>query len=132
MISIRGDRIRDARERAGMTQSQLADLCGMALQQIHRYESGKSDASGTGLKAIAEQLHVTTDYLLGLTDDPHGYGALNLREDERDLLEAYTVGDSNTVIELLYERLAKLSKLRNKSNFREKNNDSGESVTTSP
>lgn len=103
--SIRGERVRELREKLGLTQGQLAALCGLTLQQIHRYESGKSDTSGSGLKSVAEQLHVTTDYLLGLSDDPHGYGALELREDERKVLEAYTMGDLVAVVRLTMQRI---------------------------
>ncbi len=102
---IRGDRLRAARERLGLSQGQLGNLCEMAVQQIHRYETGKGDASAPGLKVIAEQLHVTTDYLLGLSDDPYGYSALQLREDERKLMEAYTIGDWATLIQLISQRV---------------------------
>lgn len=105
MSAIQADRLRELREQRGLTQRQLAELCGLGDHQIHRYESGKSDASGDGLKAIAEQLHVTVDYLLGLSDDPHGYGTLQLRDDERKLLEAYTAGDLTTLMRIIMRRI---------------------------
>lgn len=111
-MAIETERLRQARERLGLTQRQLAHLSGLGEQQIHRYESGKSDASSDGLKAIAQQLHVTTDYLLGLSDDPRGYGELPLREDERKLLEAYSLGDSVTMLKLLAARWEALAKQR--------------------
>lgn len=105
---IRGDRLRAAREAAGLTQSQLSAISGVGIQQIHRYENGKGDASVSGLKRLAAQLRVSADYLLGLSDDPQGYGALNLCEDERSLIEAYTVADAGKVVELLAARMQRM------------------------
>lgn len=48
-----GNRIREARLQAAMTQSQLAIEIGCSSQQIHKYESGHNRVSAGTLFAIA-------------------------------------------------------------------------------
>lgn len=40
--------------------------------QISRYESGRGEPSATYLARIAQELNVSADYLLGLSDKTHG------------------------------------------------------------
>lgn len=107
-ITLRGDRIRALRERLGWSQRELGEKSGIGLQQIHRYESGKSDPLASALKAVAQQLGVTTDYLLGLSDDPHTYAAMELTEDARRLVEAYESGDAATILSMILDRMPKM------------------------
>jgi|GEM_PF-334400 Predicted transcriptional regulators len=52
------------RKERGLTQQGLADLTGIHIQQIKRYEAGTSEPSAEALRKIATSLHVTTDSLL--------------------------------------------------------------------
>jgi transcriptional regulator with XRE-family HTH domain len=52
------------RKAHGLTQQGLADLTGIHIQQIKRYEAGTSEPSAEALRKIATSLHVTTDSLL--------------------------------------------------------------------
>ena len=61
-----GNRIRKAREQAGFTQEELAALIGISRTAIARYESGDIEPKLKNLIAIAEQLNVSCDYLLGM------------------------------------------------------------------
>jgi transcriptional regulator with XRE-family HTH domain len=89
-VALDTQRLRDARARLGWSQRELARRCGIGDAQINKYEGGLSDPSSVILKRIAEVLDLSTDYLLGLTDDPHGHlGDGELKEDERAMLEAY-------------------------------------------
>lgn len=105
---LRGDRLREERERRGLKQSELADLCGVTMFQISRYETGKSEPGSTVLHAIARHLNVSADYLLGLTDYPNGYHGETLSGDHGRLIEAYEVGDSEAVMELVLARVRQL------------------------
>lgn len=102
---LRTDRLRAARERKGLTQHELANLCNIGIKQINRYENGVTEPNATTLTTIAQYLDVSIDYLCGLSDIPHNYPALDLRTDERQLLDAYTVGDSTTILKLVTDRL---------------------------
>ena len=111
---LQSDRLRIAREQSGLTQHELARICGIGLNQITRYENGVIEPAAVTLGNIAQVLNVSVDYLLGLSDSPQNLSPDALRPDERKLLEAYIVGDSTAVVALLYERLEKLSKLPSK------------------
>lgn len=52
------------RKARGLTQQGLADLTGIHIQQVKRYEAGTSEPSAEALRKIATSLHVTTDSLL--------------------------------------------------------------------
>lgn len=83
-------RLRDARENKGLTQQQLARLCNLGINQINKYENGVHDLRVETLKVIAHQLHVSTDYLLGLTDEPTGIAApSDVKPEERELLDMF-------------------------------------------
>jgi transcriptional regulator with XRE-family HTH domain len=53
-----GDRIRDARLHATLTQEKLAELAGMDRQAINRIEQGHSSPILDNLIRIADALHV--------------------------------------------------------------------------
>lgn len=58
-----GDRIREARQEAGLTQDELSDLIGVGMRQIQYYESGESNPYRT-LRRIAEATDRTVGWLL--------------------------------------------------------------------
>lgn len=59
-------RIREARERLGWTQSDLAKKMGTTRQTIQRYEAGAVDVNSSKLVRLAEILGTTVDYLIGI------------------------------------------------------------------
>lgn len=64
-------RLREQREKEGLSQRQVAEQLGMLQQQYQRYEQGVRDIPTPVLIALAELYRVSTDYLLGLTDNPN-------------------------------------------------------------
>ncbi len=109
-FSLRADRLRFAREQRGISQRELARLCGISLNQVHRYESGSIEPTAPTLASIAHELAISSDYLLGLSDVPTSNAPENLRPDERQLLEAYTLGDSARLFVLITNQLRNLGK----------------------
>lgn len=63
-------RLREFRERAGLTQRQLAERLEILQPQYFRYEQGMRDLPTPLLIRLADIYGVSTDYLLGLTDNP--------------------------------------------------------------
>jgi len=107
-IPLRIDRLKNLRQKRGLSQRELARLCGLGETQINKYENSLSDPSSTNLMLIAQHLDVSTDYLLGLTDDPQ----LLVREpalnyDERAVLDVLRSEGWSGVIRLGAERLSK-------------------------
>jgi transcriptional regulator with XRE-family HTH domain len=68
-------RLKFAREMRNMNQEQLAGAAKLQSSAISHFETGKRKPSFDNLKRLADALGVTTDYLLGRTDDPEGHGA---------------------------------------------------------
>ena len=65
-----GERIKELRTKAGLTQSGLAKLVEMTYIQIGRYETKKANPSSEVLQKIAMALNTTTDYLMnGAADE---------------------------------------------------------------
>lgn len=64
------ERLRAARERQGWSQAELAERAGFQPSAISRFESGAAKPSFANLRRLAEVLDVSTDYLLGLVEDP--------------------------------------------------------------
>ena len=63
-------RIMDLREDHDLTQQYVADYLQMKQPQYSRYERGVRDVPTDVLIRLARLYKTTTDYILGLTDDP--------------------------------------------------------------
>lgn len=73
--NIFAERLRFAREKIrDMTQSQLSEKAGLPSTSISHFENieGTRKPSFDNLRRLAKALDVTTDYLLGRSDDPFG------------------------------------------------------------
>ena len=64
------ERLRAARDLRELNQSELADLAGLPPSSIAHFEAGSRKPSFDTLRRLANALEVTTDYLLGRTDNP--------------------------------------------------------------
>lgn len=65
-----GERIRQARIRAGLTQKQLANKVGVQFSAIHKYESGMiKNLKRETIAALAEALDVKPSWLMCLDDE---------------------------------------------------------------
>ncbi|MFZ4814781.1 MAG: helix-turn-helix domain-containing protein [Phototrophicaceae bacterium] len=96
-----GKRLQWAREVQGHTQKSLAELLNMGEKQIWRYENEKTKPAGEDVARIAKALDVSTDYLLGITDDPLPHHHENLSPRESEVLAAMRRGDTMTAIRVL-------------------------------
>ncbi len=66
-----GARIRRTRLRYGMSQAELSRRIGVSLTTMNKIEAGETpDPRASRIKAIADVLRVSTDFLLGRKDDP--------------------------------------------------------------
>jgi transcriptional regulator with XRE-family HTH domain len=66
-----GARIRRARTAAGLSQATLARHIGISGTSLSAIERGTvPDPGALRIRAIAQVLHVSADYLLGLVDVP--------------------------------------------------------------
>src|SRR5215470_16997573 len=103
-LTFRADRLKKERELQGISQRELGRRCGIAEIMIHRYESGKADPALSTLRLISEQLQVSSDYLIGLTDDPRtDLLESDLLPNEKALLDAFRKGGWSGAMRLIAE-----------------------------
>ena len=65
-------RIKALREDRDLTQAEVAKVLKTTQQQYSKIENGKSEISAEKLILLAQFYHVSTDYILGITDIPDG------------------------------------------------------------
>ena len=65
-----GKRLREIRKNAKENQDALAAVLNVTKTQISDIENGKTSTTLEKFALICEHYHVSSDYLLGLTDDP--------------------------------------------------------------
>jgi transcriptional regulator with XRE-family HTH domain len=93
-----GERIRIARQNKKISQQELSDKSGVAYKSLSRYELGSTVPPADALKAIADALGVSADFLL--SDD-------TIQIKDKDLFKKFEViqemrGDTkNTIMNLL-------------------------------
>ena len=82
------ERLRIARERAGLSQSDLAEKAGFQASAISHFETGRRSPSFENLRRLSDALGVTTDYLIGRVSE---------------------VAASNTLAEALFREYSQMS-----------------------
>ena len=65
-----GERLLEARTIRDLSQEELAEKADLQSSAVSHFETGKRKPSFHNLRRLADALKVTSDYLLGLTDDP--------------------------------------------------------------
>jgi transcriptional regulator with XRE-family HTH domain len=89
-------RLKAARELRKLTQAELGRLAGLPSTTISHFESGARKPSFDNLKRLTRVLVVSTDYLMGVVDEPDSSAAAtriarhlsNASEAELSMLEA--------------------------------------------
>lgn len=66
-------RLKDLREDHDLSQQDVANYLGMKQPQYSRYERGHRDVPTDVLIRLARLYKTSTDYILGLTNDPNSH-----------------------------------------------------------
>lgn len=86
-----GSRLKELRQKRNISADELALAIGISRQQIAKYEADRTDITSDTLIRLATYFHVSTDYLLGLSDDSKSKKStghvLNWEIDTRKLLD---------------------------------------------
>ena len=62
-------RLKQLRQESNVTQVQFAKFMDITDRTLRNYEAGRMEPALSTLAKIAEYFNVTTDYLLGLSDE---------------------------------------------------------------
>lgn len=79
------NRLKEIREDRGLRQEDVAGVIGVHTTTISKYEVGTSQLTESLILKFCQYYHVTSDYLLGLSDYPRPA----VSEMDTDLLRAY-------------------------------------------
>ena len=82
MIDIYNERIRPLFQLSGLTDKDLEKALGLPRGVIYKWGTGKYKSYKSYLPQIAAYFHVSTDYLLGHTDDPRPPAELTGKEQQ--------------------------------------------------
>lgn len=80
-----GERIKQLRAVAGLTQTELAEKVGLTYVQVGRYETGKSKPSSEVLQKLAVALETSTDFLMNGDQSE----AISAQFTDKDLLKQF-------------------------------------------
>jgi len=90
MLQVIGKRVTAVREARGLSQTQLAANAGLTRSQISRVEKDQQPGVlAVAVGQLAAALHTTSDYLLGLTDDPTPPLPVDWRADPERLVRVH-------------------------------------------
>lgn len=99
-----GERLRELRQAKGLTHERLAELLNLNSKQIWRYETNQTDPNGEIVARIARLFEVSTDFLLGVSDDPvPGLNENSLSSDERFIIASLRQGQKLKAIRAIVE-----------------------------
>lgn len=82
-------RIRDLREDADKTQSELAEYLRTTAQYYGKYEKSERELPFSRAIELADYYGVSLDYLAGRTNAKSSRSASELQEDERKILDIF-------------------------------------------
>ena len=80
-----GEKLKSLRIEKNLTQKQVADRIGLAISAVSSYESGTRYPSYDVLVKLARIFHVSTDYLLGMTNT-RNIDVTGLRDNDIELV----------------------------------------------
>ena len=66
-------RLKDLREDKDLVQKQVSAILGIDQRVYSNYETGKREIPTRFVVALAKFYNTSTDYILGLTNDPNPY-----------------------------------------------------------
>lgn len=94
-------RLRDLRRENNLTSRDLAKLLNVSQPTITRWENGLQEPSKKNVKKLASYFNVSSDYLLGLTDEREPYKkpmkfeeALKILENTKRNDDIFTITDN--------------------------------------
>ena len=85
-------RLKELREETNLTQSEVAKQCNLSCQCISSLEMGTRNPTGSTIIALADLFGVTSDYLLGRSDEfdkPLRENAIQYSAEEQKLIQDY-------------------------------------------
>lgn len=96
-VKIFGERLTVIRQQRNLSQVSVSRTIGITQTQLSDMENGKTGTTLPRLVKLAEFYRVSTDYLLGITDDPMWRGIESGSDEGNAGFEAGTTTDHGTM-----------------------------------
>ncbi len=106
------EKIKNLRIVHDITQADLAKYLGVTPKAVSFYELGQREPSNETLVLLAKKFNVTTDYLLGLSENNENNRVLS--SSEIDMIDKYRLLDEDDKKEITFIIDMKIEKLRKK------------------
>lgn len=101
----RGDRVKEERDILGFSQEDLASRLKLTQPQLADYENGKTEPMPALITRMAEELGVTTDYLLGTSNNRHQeVRVTDLSPEDQEVFNALQEGKNMEAIQIIAAR----------------------------
>lgn len=105
-----GQRIKQLREEAGLTQEEFGKLFGIVKSTVSMYEKDKSTPDDGTKKKIAEHFRVSLDYLMGYSDIRNAEDKISSAlSDDPELLEFWSELKKRPELQILFKQTRELS-----------------------
>ena len=105
-LKILGHNIKEARNRLGMKQADLADRLDISAHTLGNFESGKSDPSVRMLFSIAEHLQISPIQLLSLSEGATIHNLNNNQQEGKvNILNSGVMSSEREMFEIRIEEL---------------------------
>ena len=82
---VAGQRLREARKKANLTQEELANIIGVKAAEVSQYESNKRTPRWPTFNKLLDALHITADEVLGREITVHDDDDYEVRLAKEDL-----------------------------------------------
>lgn len=94
------ERLKATRKKRGLQQDELAAMLGISRAGYSAYETGATFPPADKLTLLADILKVSTDYLLGRTDEPYEmFSNTDLSKEETRLMRKFLMDAEMTLRE---------------------------------
>lgn len=77
-MSTTGERLREIRRSLRYTLRDVGDKVGISYSNLAAIERGEQNCNSTTLKILADYYNVSTDYLIGTTDDKNKSNSIDV------------------------------------------------------
>ena len=101
-----GDRIRDARKAAGLTQRQLADSLGVSNTSISNWEKGLSRPDADMIQKLCTYLSLQPNYFYGTESAPADTGKRTVSDDD---IKFALFGGDGEITDAMYDEVKRFA-----------------------
>ena len=101
-----GDRIRNARKAAGLTQRQLADRLGVSNTSISNWEKGLSRPDADMIQKLCSVLHLQANDFYGMQKAPAGSGRRPVSDED---IKFALFGGDGEITDAMYDEVKRFA-----------------------